>query len=148
MECNDYREILSAVLDDETSPADRALADSHLETCEACSAYREEILADRARLRAWPDEITAVSPDLDRILARRLLTRPAIRRWAAAAAVVLAVGAGFLAGRATVPGGAEVEAETAPKPVLIEDLMVYPDANEIHSVTVIAAADPPAIRID
>ena len=148
MECKDTREILSAILDDEASPSDSARADGHLETCEACRAYREEILEDRARLRAWQDEVPIASYDLDRILTYRPRARPAIRRWAAVAAVVVAVAAGFAAGRATVRQGADADFGSAPTPVLIENRTVYPDANEVHSVTVLAAADPHALRID
>jgi hypothetical protein len=94
------RERLSAWIDDELVPADRAQVDAHLAACEECSAF----LADLAAADRAAASLPAEAPDgyfdgfaarvRGRIEAAAAETRP--RRlpawtWAAAAALVLAV---------------------------------------------------------
>lgn len=49
--CDDAHELVSADLDGELEPADRAGLDAHLQTCESCRDYQEDAHALRRALR-------------------------------------------------------------------------------------------------
>jgi len=125
MNCDSHREVLSAMLDGEADPSEIEACLRHLESCPACSLYRDQLDASRAILREWPEETfaaasrTRMSPD---------------RRLAAAAAILLALGLGFLAGRSTIPR-ARLGAVVPPSGAAFRETQrtIYPDLNEVHS---------------
>jgi len=118
MACDEYKGLLSALLDGELPPEERARVEAHLETCPECRQLLEELRALDTQLAALPG--VAASPDFDarlgkRIRRPRILTfRPTMRiAWAAAAVVLVAVGLGlFLSARPDVrpPGQIAYEA--------------------------------------
>ena len=125
MSCDSHREILSAMLDGEADPSEVEACLRHLESCPACARYRDELEASRTLLREWPQETLG----------------PASRRWlpvhlrlAAAAAIFLALGLGFLAGRSTAPS-ADLRAVAPPSGAAFRETQrtVYPELNEVHS---------------
>ncbi|WP_238011980.1 zf-HC2 domain-containing protein [Dactylosporangium sp. AC04546] len=67
MECEQYREALSARLDGEDEPIAPALVDAHLTGCAACRQWEREAQAVTRLVRLQP--LTATPPDTDRLLA-------------------------------------------------------------------------------
>ena len=139
MNCERMRELLSASLDGEATAEEREAAEQHADGCAACRLFLAQIREDQRALVAWPDEIPGEAADWRR-LARG--SRPGgFQRLAAAAAVIAALGIGFALGRAGDAGeGPEAEPR---RPTLIEDRRVYPDTNETHALTLLAAASQP-----
>jgi anti-sigma factor RsiW len=144
MSCQRFREIVSSLLDDEAPSEEVGEVLAHLESCPECRSFREELLADRTRLRAWPDEL----PDALGAGTAALLERPATpRRWtalAAAAALILALTAGFVTGR--LSKGGEPPMETAgdrPAEPAFQEVQraVFPESNQVYSYAVLKTAD-------
>ena len=125
MSCDAYRETLSAMLDGEAAPSEVEACLEHLESCSACARYRDELAAARALLREWPEETLGSSP--------RAWARGG-SRLAAAAAVLLALGVGFVAGRSTA-SRPDSPALAPPSRDAFRETQrtVYPERNEVHS---------------
>jgi predicted anti-sigma-YlaC factor YlaD len=65
MRCDTYREAISARLDGESPGLDEATIDAHLDTCEACAAWSEELVTLHRMVRvreaeAVPDLTSAI----------------------------------------------------------------------------------------
>lgn len=94
-------EVLSAYLDHALPPADRAHADAHLATCEACRQELRELTATVALLstlpeprprrsfQLFPSQIQAQAPWWQRLGERMLPRLPAVRAAAVAVALLL-----------------------------------------------------------
>ncbi|MFB9181345.1 zf-HC2 domain-containing protein [Dactylosporangium sucinum] len=67
MECEQYREALSARLDGEDEPIEPALVDAHLTGCVACRQWEREAQAVTRLVRLQP--LTATPPDTGKLLA-------------------------------------------------------------------------------
>jgi predicted anti-sigma-YlaC factor YlaD len=94
-DCAHLREQLSAALDGELSPFERARVDAHLAVCGACREYAT-VTADAARLlRATPLEEISVPFVLP---SRRLALARKVQVGAAAATLLAAVGLASVAG--------------------------------------------------
>jgi len=138
MSCDTYREILSAMLDDAADPEETAACLRHVETCAGCARYRQELLSDRTLLLAWPDE----TPGLARA-GRQGLRSPAVRGWwvprlAAAAALLVTLGMGFLAGRTTAPRPEAFPAPPSAGSAFRETRRtVYPESKDVYSYAVL-----------
>ncbi|MFC4108620.1 zf-HC2 domain-containing protein [Micromonospora zhanjiangensis] len=77
MRCEQWREILSAQLDGEESPAERDAAQAHLDTCGGCRTWLDAAAAVTRRVRT---QVVGALPDLtDAILAAA--PPPARRPW-------------------------------------------------------------------
>ncbi|WP_019872450.1 zf-HC2 domain-containing protein [Salinispora oceanensis] len=75
MGCEQWREVLSAQLDGEETPAERAAADSHLASCGACRTWFDQAAAITRRARL---SVSVIGPDLtDAVLAALPVTTPA-----------------------------------------------------------------------
>lgn len=99
MTCMEWREVLSAELDGEAAPDESSRAAAHLRACAACRGFKAGIAGDRLQLRSWSDEPLPASR-------ARAATLGGV-----AAAAILMIAIGFLAGRATRP-----EPSLAPAP--------------------------------
>jgi anti-sigma factor RsiW len=139
--CGGRAEALSAYLDGELAPEERAELESHLPACSGCREALEELRELGEGLRAWPD----VEPPgwlaagvLQR--ARRAGRRP-LRLLAAAASLVLVALAVVWAVREW-PGepsggepGAAVEPATPPRPVA--GALVLPEGARVEELRVL-----------
>lgn len=75
MGCEQWREVLSAQLDGEETPAERAAADSHLASCGGCRTWFDQAAAITRRARL---SVSVIGPDLtDAVLAALPATAPA-----------------------------------------------------------------------
>ncbi|HEX6951246.1 MAG TPA: zf-HC2 domain-containing protein [Gaiellaceae bacterium] len=90
-DCEQARERVSLLLDDELSPHETLLLDRHLGTCGACSAFAADVRSYTQLLRATPLEPAPQSWLLRRPAASRLAAQVAAVTAAAAAAVLVAV---------------------------------------------------------
>jgi putative zinc finger protein len=99
-DCEQARERVSLLLDDELSPHEVALLDRHLAACDACTAFASGVRAYTEMLRATPLEPAPQSWLLRRPAASRFAARVAAGTAAAAAAVLVAVSTVSLDGRA------------------------------------------------
>lgn len=54
LDCQDLVESLTDYLDEELAPATRVVVEAHLELCDGCDAYLEQLRATVAGLRALP----------------------------------------------------------------------------------------------
>jgi hypothetical protein len=99
-DCEQARERVSLLLDDELSPHDAVLLDRHLVGCGACTAFSSEVCAYTEMLRATPLEPAPQSWLLRRPAASRLAAQVAAGTAAVAAAVLVAVSTISLDGRA------------------------------------------------
>jgi predicted anti-sigma-YlaC factor YlaD len=91
IDCEQARERVSLLLDDELSPHESALLDRHLATCGACTAFAADVRSYTGLLRAAPLEPAPQSWLLRRPAASRLAAQVAAVTAAAAAAVLVAV---------------------------------------------------------
>jgi predicted anti-sigma-YlaC factor YlaD len=98
-DCEQARERVSLLLDDELSPHESALLDRHLAACGACTAFASDVRAYTEMLRATPLEAAPQSWLLRRPAASRLAAQVAAVTAAAAAAVLVAVSTISLEGR-------------------------------------------------
>jgi predicted anti-sigma-YlaC factor YlaD len=74
MNCTDARDLLSASLDGEATPAERHTLDLHLEECGACRTFAADVLSVHRLVRVAP---AAAVPDLsERIIANAVLPTP------------------------------------------------------------------------
>lgn len=95
MDCRQFREIADLYLDRELAPESQVAADHHLRDCPQCAGVVSHLTGMRTRLR---EHVRAqpVPPDLE-ARARLRIEPPArwfsVPAWAAAAAVLLVVGA-------------------------------------------------------
>lgn len=91
MECERFREALSAVIDGEVSPMGDELVAAHVRRCVACEAWAATAREQRAALVA----ATPTPPDLSARIARAAIRQvragDAPRRWRVALAVVAAL---------------------------------------------------------
>jgi predicted anti-sigma-YlaC factor YlaD len=99
-DCEQARERVSLLLDDELSSHEEALLDRHLATCGACTAFAADVRAYTELVRATPLEPAPQSWLLRRPGASRLAAQVAAVTAAAAAAVLVAVSTISLDGRA------------------------------------------------
>ncbi|HKD16478.1 MAG TPA: zf-HC2 domain-containing protein [Thermoanaerobaculia bacterium] len=99
-DCEQARERVSLLLDDELSPHESALLDRHLAACGECTAFASDVRAYTHLLRAAPLEPAPQSWLLRRPAASRLAAQVAAVTAAAAAAVLVAVSTISLNGRA------------------------------------------------
>jgi predicted anti-sigma-YlaC factor YlaD len=90
-DCEQARERVSLLLDDELSPHEAVLLDRHLAACGVCTAYASDVRAYTEMLRATPLEPAPQSWLLRRPAASRLAAQVAAGTAAAAAAVLVAV---------------------------------------------------------
>jgi predicted anti-sigma-YlaC factor YlaD len=104
-DCEQARERVSLLLDDELSPHGAVLLDRHLATCGACTAFASQVTAYTDLLRATPLEPAPQS---------WLLRRPAVSRLAAqVAAVTAAAAAAVLVAVSTISVGGSADRATA-----------------------------------
>ena len=93
--CSAVRPSLSALVDDEASPAERAIAEAHLISCADCRSTvavlrRADVLvASLAPARPSPTVDAAIAAVVDRELARGTRRVPLLLAWRVAAAVAL-----------------------------------------------------------
>ncbi len=99
-DCEQARERVSLLLDDELSPHEAVLLDRHLVGCGACTAFASEVCAYTEMLRATPLEPAPQSWLLRRPAASRLAAQVAAGTAAAAAAVLVAISTISLDGHA------------------------------------------------
>jgi hypothetical protein len=99
-DCEQARERVSLLLDDELSPHEGVLLDRHLVACGACTAFASEVHAYTEMLRATPLEPAPQSWLLRRPAASRLAAQIAAGTAAAAAAVLVALSTISLDGHA------------------------------------------------
>jgi Putative zinc-finger len=107
-DCEQARERVSVLLDDELSPHETVLLDRHLAACGACAAFAADVRSYTELLRAAPLEPAPQSWILRRPAAARFAARVAAGTAAAAAAVLVAFSTISLdssAGRATAEFG-------------------------------------------
>lgn len=79
VDCTSVRELLSARLDDETTPAENGVVDNHMVGCAACRSWWTDAWQVSRVLRVRPAEHL---PDLvDAVLARRCSTSPPRQLW-------------------------------------------------------------------
>ena len=90
-DCEQARERVSLLLDDELSPHESALLDRHLATCGTCTAFADDVRAYTGLLRTAPLEPAPQSWLFRRPAASRLAAQVAAVTAAAAAAVLVAV---------------------------------------------------------
>lgn len=118
--CGYFEELISAELDGELSEAEKEALRAHLETCDACRAYREALRAvsgTEADLPAPPADLTGRIMDAVRREAEAkkkpkvIPFRRYLRAGALAAAAALVLWAGF---RVAGPKGAAKTASSAP----------------------------------
>jgi predicted anti-sigma-YlaC factor YlaD len=100
-DCEQARERVSLLLDDELSPHEAVLLDRHLAACGACTAFASDVRAYTEMLRATPLEAAPQSWLLRRPAASRLAAQVAAVTAAAAAAVLVAVSTISLDGHAS-----------------------------------------------
>ena len=105
-DCEQARERVSLLLDDELSPHEALLLDRHLAGCRACAAFAADVRSYTELLRATPLEPAPQFWLLRRPAASRLAAQVAAVTAAAAAAVLVAVSTISLDGSA-VPATAE-----------------------------------------
>jgi predicted anti-sigma-YlaC factor YlaD len=105
-DCEQARERVSLLLDDELSPHETVLLDRHLAACGDCTAFASSVRANTELLRATPLEPAPHSWLLRRPAASRLAAQVAAVTAAVAAAVLVAVSTISLDGR-TVRATAE-----------------------------------------
>ena len=98
-DCEQARERVSLLLDDELSQYETALLDRHLAACGACTAFASDVRSSTELLRAAPLEPAPQSWLLRRPAASRLAAKVAAGTAAAAAAVLVAVSTISLDGR-------------------------------------------------
>jgi predicted anti-sigma-YlaC factor YlaD len=99
-DCEQARERVSLLLDDELSPHEAVLLDRHLAACGACTAFASDVRAYTDMLRATPLEPAPQSWLLRRRAASRLAAQVAAGTAAAAAAVLVALSTVSLEGHA------------------------------------------------
>jgi predicted anti-sigma-YlaC factor YlaD len=100
-DCEQARERVSLLLDDELSPHEALLLDRHLAGCGACTAFAADVRAYTELVRATPLELAPQFWLLRRPAASRLAAQVAAVTAAAAAAVLVAVSTISLDGRAS-----------------------------------------------
>jgi len=118
MNCEKAHKWISMELDGELSPHRSARLQAHLDKCPACFKAREAWLSVGNRMRerqvpvlkspeaAWADVRRAIrSSEEERIEVEETWAIGAPLRWAAAALLVMMVGAGLFAGMRKGPGG-------------------------------------------
>lgn len=125
-QCESYFEDLQAYLDNELPAAERRRLAEHIAACESCRATLDDLKAVSGALGAWEAPEPTGLPSAREILGRAGAppepVRPELgwtpaRRWAAAAAaVVMTAGIGFVLMRSVEPGGRDV-AQAPPSPV-------------------------------
>ncbi|MFF3854616.1 zf-HC2 domain-containing protein [Micromonospora sp. NPDC002575] len=81
MRCERWREMLSAQLDGEETPADRVAAEEHLVTCGDCRAWFETAAAVTRRART---RVVTTTPDLADAVLAAVAAAPRRRWWTAA----------------------------------------------------------------
>ena len=143
MNCKECKETLSMMQDGEATPRETATAERHLQTCDTCRTHRDALVQVRTLLAGWPDEV----PQSGAAIAGGLSASMGLRRIAVAAAVLVAMALGFLAGRVSSPR--PESAAGTPQPVFTEsNVVLVPARNEVYSSAVLALADSRAARGD
>ena len=143
MTCLECRETLSAEIDGEANAPELAIAAEHLVACAACRDFRDDLGSIRTRLQSWPTEASKVGFAVARRGPYPLGALPHSLRWGLTASLLIAAGAGFLAGRlwpSTVP-------REAPSQVPVQETLYYPATNETHTTLVLEAIDASTWRL-
>jgi predicted anti-sigma-YlaC factor YlaD len=104
MGCEQWREVLSAQLDGQESPAERAGAEEHLAGCDGCRVWLDQAAAVTRRARM---SVHVAGPDLTELVLAALPARPA-RRWRERVAVSLRVTLGLIGAVQVVLGLVQV----------------------------------------
>jgi hypothetical protein len=143
MKCHEYRELLSAEFDGEAGAPELAAAAEHLAACAACREFRDDLGTVRHRLQAWPTEAPAGDSAFARPVPRGLGAPPHSIRWGLAASLLIAAGAGFLAGRLWPSAAPRI----TPSPVPIQETLYYPATNETHTTLVLEGIDASTWRL-
>ena len=138
MNCIECQEIISAAQDAEASAAELSAADMHLTGCEACRDYQRMMPRLREVLQRWPDEKAEPGSP------RRRPVSLGPHRWSLAAALILAAGLGFLAGRKWRPASGET---TSIPTAVLEEKTIYPETNEIKTKGVLLGLDASRLRL-
>ncbi|WP_405433675.1 zf-HC2 domain-containing protein [Micromonospora sp. NBC_00617] len=102
MGCEQWREILSAQLDGEETPAEQAWAGAHLEGCATCRRWYDQAAAVTRRTRLT---LTAPGPDLTHVI---LAALPAPRRLRDRLALTLRAGLALIGALQLVLGLAQI----------------------------------------
>lgn len=148
MRCNDFRGLIDAYFDGETTPAEREAADRHIAGCDACRAALEELRLTWEALDAVPE------PAIPALCAPAIIHRARLRErrvtWltfagAAAAVAVLAFAlwsTGLLGGG--MPGEVGIEDQVAADADLtldmLENLEVL-EALDLESIEILQSLD-------
>lgn len=140
MNCTEAREVLSAILDGEAVAAESEMLAGHLASCLSCRRYQLDLKADRELLLAWPDESSAAGSSARSAQPQRR------HRATVAALILLSLGVGFFAGRASrrpvVPLATEQSVVTEAPAVPSTRFVVYPSRHTIALTTVLPDAQP------
>ena len=109
--CEEYREMISAMLDGELPEAERAALEAHIASCAACAETYDAFAALTLPEEEVPETLHAgimarVAPAQKAMRGQRILART--RAWlTAAACLVFVVGTLFAVGRLALPHGAK-----------------------------------------
>lgn len=122
--CEEYREMISAMLDGELPEAERAALEAHIASCAACAETYDAFAALTLPEEEVPETLHAgimarVAPAQKALRGQRILART--RAWlTAAACLVFVVGTLFAVGRLALPRGAKSDgaAPAAEEPAL------------------------------
>jgi anti-sigma factor RsiW len=122
--CEEYREMISALLDGELPEAERAALEAHIASCAACAETYDAFAALTLPEEEVPATLHAgimarVAPAQKALRGQRILART--RAWlTAAACLVFVVGTLFAVGRLALPRGAKSDgaAPAAEEPAL------------------------------
>ena len=122
--CEEYREMISALLDGELPEAERAALEAHIASCAACAETYDAFAAltlpeEEVPATLHADIMARVAPAQKALRGQRILART--RAWlTAAACLVFVVGTLFAVGRLALPHGAKSDgaAPAAEEPAL------------------------------
>lgn len=122
--CEEYREMISAMLDGELPEAERAALEAHIASCAACAETYDAFAAltlpeEEVPATLHADIMARVAPAQKALRGQRILART--RAWlTAAACLVFVVGTLFAVGRLALPRGAKSDgaAPAAEEPAL------------------------------
>ena len=149
-ECRDTTELLSAYLDGEVTEEQARRCDEHLAVCADCRAELERLGAARSLLRAMPEPVVppSLAGAIKLAVAEEIGEQSSGLLWpawatplAAAAALVVAITAGYMLRSSELMPGPELAAEPTPITIL-EPLETSPSAAEATGVGAVEAEAP------